>query len=349
MRGILRSGVAAVAVLVAASACTSTQSTGVHAEDAARAPTALSTAAKVHKILEAQGEMPPLWMAERFCVAGIEKDAKDATIDAALNKMDPTGGEAAAWTLNGLSGDTVQVEKEYANGKEFTATFDLGQILFAILEELGDQVGKYTHDPELVVQWNLFDLIGEAAIYCTEAAWWLDGTVAGQIGTAIRNWWLSSHPGYPTPSGPLPSAPTPQPPPTPQQPSREPGPSPQSPSPASPPPTTPPVSKTECVLVLPDQTYCRSTDPTVMLEAENTGDTAGCTFSDTIYWSDGSPPQTVEFQGSDDPTEFVATHTYAQLGAYGITADATVVSGDCTSSPGEYTFAYVTGGGGGVG
>jgi hypothetical protein len=88
MRGILRSAVAAVAVLVTASACTSSHlATGkVHAE-AARAPAALSTAAKVHKILEAQGSLPPYKVAANFCVAGINKDlmdqAKDATIDAA--------------------------------------------------------------------------------------------------------------------------------------------------------------------------------------------------------------------------------------------------------------------------
>jgi hypothetical protein len=219
VKGVLRSVVAAVAVVVTVSACTSSHlTTGkVHAE-AARAPAALSTAAKVHKILEAQGSLPPYKVAANFCIAGIEKDVKDATINAALNNMDPTGGEAAAWTLYGLSGDTVQVKKEYANGSAFAATFDLGQIIYALLAELGDVAGKYTGDKELQAQWNLFGLIGEAAIYCTEAAFWLDGTVGGELGTAIRNWWLNSHPGYPTPSGPLPSAPTPQPPPTPQQP-----------------------------------------------------------------------------------------------------------------------------------
>ena len=355
MRGILRPAVAAVAVLVTASACTSSHlTTGkVHAE-AARAPAALSTAAKVHKILEAQGSLPPYKVAANFCVAGINKDltdqAKNATIDAALNNMDPTGGEAAAWTLYGLSGDTVHVKKEYANGQAFAATFDVGQILFAILEELGDVTGKYTHDAELEAQWNLFGLIGEAAVYCTEAAFWLDGTVGGQIGTEIRQQWDLSHPAYPTPSGPLPPAPTPQPAPTPAQPNptSQPPASPPPP-PTSPPPTTPSVPSAQCVLLEPDQTYCRSSDPTVILEAENNGDTSDCTFSTQIEWSDGSPVQTVQYKGADNVPETIASHTYENPGGYGITATPTVVSGSCTAITGEYTFAYVTGGGGGVG
>jgi hypothetical protein len=352
MRGILRSAVAAIAVLVAASACTSSHSTTgkIHAE-ALRGPVALSTAAKVHKILEAQGSPPPYNVAANFCLAGINKDltddANDATIDAALDKMDPTGGAAIAWHLYGLAGDTVQVKKEYADGQAFVATFDLGQVIYALLAELGDEAGKYTGDKELQAQWDLFGLIGEAAIYCTEAAFWLDGTVGGELGTAIRNWWLHSHPDYPTPSGPLPSAPTPQPAPTPAQPNpTSQPPAPQPTQPTSPPPTTPPVPSAQCVLLEPNQTYCRSSDPTVILEVNNVGDTSACTFSDTIEWSDGSPQQTVEFQGADNVPEAVASHTYQQPGAYGITGNLSVVNGDCTTQVGSYTFAYVTGGGG---
>ncbi len=354
MKGILRSAAAALAVLVAASACTTSHSTaGTVRAESAGGPAALSTAAKVHKILEAQGSLPPYEEAANFCVAGINKDladqAKDATIDAALDKMDPKGGAAIAWELYSLSGDEVKVKKEYANGQEFAATFDLGQIIFALLAELGDVTGKYTHDAELEAQWNLFGLIGEAAIYCTEAAFWLDGTVGGEIGAAIRQQWDLSHAPYPTPSGPLPPAPTPQPQPTPtpQQPS--PTSQPTQSQPTSPPPTTPPVSSAQCVFLEPSQTFCTSSDPTVVLEVNNVGNTSDCTFSDQIEWSDGSPVQTVEFQGADNVPEAIATHTYENLGGYGISGNLTVVDGDCTAQPGEYTFDYVTGGGGGGG
>jgi hypothetical protein len=118
---------------------------------------------------------------------------------------------------------------------------------------------------------------------------------------------------------------------------------PGSPTQVSPPPTTPSVPSAQCVLLEPDQTYCRSSDPTVILEGENIGDTSDCTFSDQISWSDGSPQQTVVYQGADNVPEVVASHTYEQLGAYGITANVTVVDGPCTAIAGEYTFAYVTG------
>ena len=87
---------------------------------------------------------------------------------------------------------------------------------------------------------------------------------------------------------------------------------------------------------------CASTDPDVSFSLYSNGDTSDCTFSDQISWADGSE-QTVQLQGADNAPQAVATHTYEQLGGYGITDVVTVVSGDCTASDGEYTFAYVTG------
>jgi hypothetical protein len=133
---------------------------------------------------------------------------------------------------------------------------------------------------------------------------------------------------------------------TPPPPSSAPGPAPaslppSSPSSPSPPPTTPSVPSAQCVLLEPDQTYCTSSDPSVILETENSGDTSDCTFSDQISWGDGSQ-QTVVLQGADNVPEVVANHTYAQPGAYGVTDNPTVVSGPCTAIVGNYTFAYVT-------
>jgi hypothetical protein len=76
------------------------------------------------------------------------------------------------------------------------------------------------------------------------------------------------------------------------------------------------VPSAQCVLLEPDQVYCRSSDPTVILEAQNNGGTSGCTFSDQIYWADGSE-QTVQLQGADNVSEVVASHTYKQLGGTG--------------------------------
>jgi hypothetical protein len=80
------------------------------------------------------------------------------------------------------------VKKEFASGSPFAATFDLGQVIYAIIGEIGEQATKGTPDE---IQWKLFGLIGPDAIYCTEAALWLDGTVAGQIGTALRKKFLT--------------------------------------------------------------------------------------------------------------------------------------------------------------
>jgi hypothetical protein len=345
MRGILRSAVAAVAVLVTASACTSSHLTSgkVHAE-AARPPTALSTAAKVHKILEAQGSLPPYKVAANFCIAGIKKDIHDTVIGDAIADTDPTAGDV--YTSISLTGDLDDTVNLYKSNGVLAGTFQLGQFLANLISSFGQTV---TAGTPLEWQFYMFGVLGSAAVYCAEAAFWLDGTVGGQIGTEIRQMWLNSHPAYPTPSGPSPPAPTPQPPPTPDQPSPTSQPPASQPQPSSPPPTTPPVPSAQCVLLEPDQTYCRSSDPTVILQVENNGDTSDCTFSTQIAWSDGSPLQTVQYQGADNVPETIARHTYENPGGYGISATPTVVSGSCTAFAGEYTFAYVTGGGGGVG
>ncbi len=63
----------------------------------------------------------------------------------------------------------------------------------------------------------------------------------------------------------------------------------------------------ECFYTFPD---CSSTDPTVMNQITNSGDTSSCTFKFDVDWGDGhSDSQT--FQGSaDDGTIATFTHTY---------------------------------------
>jgi hypothetical protein len=290
MKGILGTVAAIAAILVAASACASSHSAmGTAHAEAAQKPARLNTTAKVRKILVDQGQIPPVRTAADFCLKGILKDEKDTLVSKAIDVVDPAAGDV--WSAYSLSGDLDDTVTLYKRDGEFAGTFQLGQFLASLISSFGQ---KATAGTPLEFQFYLFGVLGEAAVYCAEAAWWLDGTVGGQLGSEIRH--------------------------------------------VLPPPSA------QCVLVLPDQTYCRSTDPTVILEAENVGDTSDCTFSDTIYWSDGSPPQTVVYQGADDVPEVVASHTYKQLSAYGITADVTVVDGPCTAINGGYTFAYVTDG-----
>jgi hypothetical protein len=319
VRGIFGSVAAIAALLVAASACTSSYSaTGTAHTEAAQKPATLSTAARVHKILVDQGQIPPVQAAANFCLKGILKDEKDTSVSKAIDLVDPTAGDV--WDAYSLSGDLDDTVTLYKQDGEFAGTFQLGQFLANLISSFGQKVNAGT---PLEFQFYLFGVLGEAAIYCAEAALWLDGTLGGQIGTEIRRLLLNPQGHRPTPPPTSPgTGPTPVP---------------------DPSPTTSSVPSAQCVLVLPDQATCRSTDPTVILETENIGDTLNCTFSDTIYWSDGSPPQTVVNQGADNAPEVMASHTYKQLGAYGITADVTVVNGPCTAINGEYTFAYVTG------
>jgi hypothetical protein len=110
------------------------------------------------------------------------------------------------------------------------------------------------------------------------------------------------------------------------------------PSPAST-PTPTPAPSSQCVLLLPNQIDCTSSDPEVTLEGENVGDTSACTFSGQISWGDGSQ-QTVQYQGANGVPSFIANHTYQQQGTFPITITPTVVSGGCSAFNGSYTFTY---------
>ena len=180
MRGI--PSFVVVAVLVTVSACSTSQSSPsakTHAETVAQ---------QGQTVIDAQKQVTPLQTAGQFCLAGIQKDSKDATINEALNNIDRTGGEATAWQLYNLQGDQVTMKKELASRQVFAGTFDLGQIIYAIIGAAGEQAAKGTPDE---LQWKLFGLIGPAAIYCAEAALWLDGTVGGQIGVALQKQFLT--------------------------------------------------------------------------------------------------------------------------------------------------------------
>jgi hypothetical protein len=171
-----------VAVLVIASACS---------------PSHSGTSAKIHvktasqqgqDVIDAQRRVPALQTAGQFCLTGIKQDSKDTTISQALDQVDPAGAVGKAWNFSNLAGDQVTVTKKLASGQIFVGTFDLGQIIYAILSETGEQATQGTPDE---VEWKLFGLIGPAAIYCAEAALWLDGTVGGQIGTALQKKFLA--------------------------------------------------------------------------------------------------------------------------------------------------------------
>jgi hypothetical protein len=182
VRGIPAFVLAVAAVLVIASACSSSRSSTpakIHAKTAAQ---------QGQDFIDAQKQAPSLQTAGQYCLAGIQQDSKDTAISEALDQMDPTGGAGQGWEFGNLADDQVTVTKELAGGKVLAGTFDLGQVIYAIIGEAGEKATEGTPDE---VQWKLFSLIGPAAIYCAEAAFWLDGTVGGQIGTAIQKKFLA--------------------------------------------------------------------------------------------------------------------------------------------------------------
>jgi hypothetical protein len=185
MKGILSSVVAVVAVLATASACTSSHSTTgtVHAQ-AAQKPAALGIAVKVHKVLVDQGsQMPPVQTAAHFCLAGILKDERDTIVGAAIGTVDPGAGDA--WTSFSLAGDEDDTVTLYQQDGVFAGTFQLGQFLYDLIAATGQKLTAGTPEE---FEFQLFGIIGPAAIYCTEAALWLEGTVEGQLVTAVRKW-----------------------------------------------------------------------------------------------------------------------------------------------------------------
>jgi hypothetical protein len=179
MRGVRSFGVVVVAVLAGVSACSSSPPAKTHVKTVAQQGQA---------VIDGQKQAPALQTAGQFCLDGIKQDAEDTAISQALDGMDPTGGAGKAWDFSNLVGDQVTVTKELSSGQVFTGTFDLGQIIYALVGEGGEQATEGTPDE---VQWKLFNLIGPAAVYCAEAAFWLDGTVGGQIGVALQKQFLT--------------------------------------------------------------------------------------------------------------------------------------------------------------
>ena len=83
---------------------------------------------------------------------------------------------------------------------------------------------------------------------------------------------------------------------------------------------------------------CASTDPTITVDFINRNDTSACVFTTDIDWGDGQPIQVVTFPGGPTGPEFLADHTYTQLGSYMITITGSVVSGNCYVTNGSLEF-----------
>jgi hypothetical protein len=187
-RGWLYTGIAAaviglVAGSIAAVAVSRSHSGSGSASHPSPSPARLTLAQQGLTTLRTMKQVPPLQTAGTACLAGIFKNAKVAAVSAALNNVDATGGQAVAWDGYTLTGDEATIQKGLAGGQVVAGTYSLGQVIGALLAATGSQAASGT--PEQF-QWTLYGLIGPAAISCAEAAFWLDGTTGGQVGTALQ-------------------------------------------------------------------------------------------------------------------------------------------------------------------
>lgn len=122
----------------------------------------------------------PLQEAMSTCVSAIVANFKDQTRDGAIDTALDTllGHEAkdvvdVAEITNDTAENTVQIQYKLNNGQIDNATFDSGRVIFALI---GNIPG-----------FELFSVIGDPAIYCTEAAFWYTGQLGGQLGQLLRS------------------------------------------------------------------------------------------------------------------------------------------------------------------
>ena len=89
-----------------------------------------------------------------------------------------------------------------------------------------------------------------------------------------------------------------------------------------------------------DQT-CQSTDPTVTVSTDQTGDTSSCTFVWNIDWGDGQSTTDLVVTGPPSGWAVLASHTYAATGTYTISLTGEVADGACTLTPFSRTFTLL--------
>jgi hypothetical protein len=90
------------------------------------------------------------------------------------------------------------------------------------------------------------------------------------------------------------------------------------------------ASDSPCTFI-PAQT-CQSTDPTVTLDIDYTGNTSDCTFTWGVEWGDGGTSANLVVTDPPDGYVQLAQHTYADPGTYSITVLAGVPTGSCTEN-----------------
>ena len=103
------------------------------------------------------------------------------------------------------------------------------------------------------------------------------------------------------------------------------------------------TDSTQCVFEYSVVTTCQSSNPDIVLNLHNDGDTSQCTFSLQVSWGDGSV-QNFTVPGGPDGSEHLSNHRYsASSGTYQIQINGSVLSGFCWFSSASYQFTLVSG------
>ena len=138
-----------------------------------------SAAERAQVAVDSMNAITPLQEATSTCVNAIVANYKDQTRDGAIDTALETllGHEAkdavgVAEIANNTAENTITIQYELKNNQVDNATFDVGRVIFALI---GNIPG-----------FQLFSMIGDPAIYCTEAAFWLTGQLGGQLGQLLR-------------------------------------------------------------------------------------------------------------------------------------------------------------------
>jgi hypothetical protein len=117
--------------------------------------------------------LTPLQQAANFCGRAILDAASSAAVTAALEKLLDADGVNGVFYGATIIGDSINVDYELSDGQIGNATFDIGRVVFTILGEIPG--------------FELFGIVGDPAIDCTEAGFWLDGQLGGQLGQFLRH------------------------------------------------------------------------------------------------------------------------------------------------------------------
>ncbi len=90
----------------------------------------------------------------------------------ALQRLLPTSPVGGVFAGATITGDYVILNDDATSGQVFQSEFDLGRLVFAILGTV----------PGL----KLFGYVGDPAIACAEAGFWLSGQLGGDLGRWLR-------------------------------------------------------------------------------------------------------------------------------------------------------------------